>query len=75
MTENFCIKCNRKVPIWRRYRRVALQYDTIQTTYEETHAICQYCGEEVYDPQINDRNAKASMVAVAKTRNEQVKRE
>lgn len=59
MRDNFCINCDQKVPIWIRHRKVTIERKSVKFTCDEAYAICQYCGEEVYDPQVNDRNAEA----------------
>jgi len=59
MSDHYCINCDEKVPIWIRYRRVRFVYRTKPLVCEEKYAVCQFCGEEVYIPQINDWNAAA----------------
>lgn len=40
MTDDFCPKCNRIVPIWFRHRRVSLEEISIIATFEEAYTIC-----------------------------------
>ena len=56
MSDNYCIHCDRKVPVWIRERTMTLKYGSRMTTYDEAYAICQFCGKEVYDPKVNDMN-------------------
>ena len=56
MSDNYCVNCGKNVPIWIRHRTVALKYGTRTTTYDELYSICQFCGNEVYDPKVDDMN-------------------
>lgn len=79
MSDHYCINCDKKVPIWPRRRRVRFplyKKDGIwwlveaYVTYEEEYAVCQFCGHEVYVPEINDRNVKARGEAIRQYRKE-----
>lgn len=66
MSDNYCICCDRKVPVWLRDRTVRLLVSESKTvTYDEVYAICQYCGEEVYDPKANDMNVERRAYALS----------
>lgn len=65
MSDNYCIHCDRKVPIWIRERTVTLERGSRMTTYDELHAICQFCGKEVYDPKVNDMNVERRACALS----------
>ena len=75
MCNNYCIRCDRKVPVFFRHRRVLIEHGSIKTTVDEEYAICQYCGEEVYDSKVNDRNVKARERAMDEAMKEQLKGE
>lgn len=57
--EGFCIDCDRIVPLIFKKRKVELTEKGISFSYSEDYAICMHCGNEVYVPSLNDRNAKA----------------
>ena len=65
MFNNYCISCDRKVPIWIRHRNVTIECDSIAIKYNELYAICQYCGEEIYDPKVNDMNIERRRLAIS----------
>ena len=70
MCNNYCIKCACKVPVFFGHRRVLIEHGSIKTTFDEEYAICQYCGKEVYDPKVHDRNVKARERAIDEYRKE-----
>lgn len=64
MTDPFCGHCDRKVPFEVCYREVQItridREDPTAAksiTYMEAYAVCKLCGEELYVPDVNDRNA------------------
>ena len=64
MADPFCIRCDRKVPFEVCYREMQVTRINRQDpsaaksiTYMEAYAICKRCGEELYVPDVNDRNA------------------
>lgn len=65
MSDSYCINCDRKVPIWIRYRTMNMVHGPVRTTYDELYAICQFCGEEIYDPKVNDMNVERRMHALS----------
>ena len=75
MCNNYCIKCACKVPVFFGHRRVLIEHGSIKTTVDEEYAICQYCGKEVYDPKVHDRNVKAQERAMDEALKEQFKGE
>lgn len=66
MCNNYCIRCACKVPVFFRIRRVPIESDYIKTTFVEEYAVCQYCGKEVYDSRVYDRNVKVHVEALEK---------
>lgn len=64
MTDDFCPKCNRVVPIFVRHRRTPLEEVPIPATFEEMYTICQFCGKEVYDRNAHDRNVETHARAI-----------
>lgn len=56
MSNNYCDNCKKKVPIWMRERTTTIKYASHMVTYDEVHAICQFCGKEVYDNDVEDMN-------------------
>ena len=75
MCNNYCIKCACKVPVFFGHRRVLIEHGSIKATVDEEYAICQYCGEEIYDPKVNDSNVKARERAMDEALKEQLKGE
>lgn len=65
MSDNYCDNCKKRVPIWIRYRTKAIKYAPPMTTYEEVYAICQFCGKEVYDHDVEDMNIRRRSFATA----------
>lgn len=68
MCNNYCIRCTREVPVFFGRRRVFIEHGSIKTTVDEEYAICQYCGKEVYDSKVHDRNVKARERAMDEAR-------
>lgn len=68
------IRCACKVPVFFGRRRVLIERGSIKITCDEEYAICQYCGKEVYDPKVHDRNVKARERAIDECRKERTKR-
>lgn len=66
MSDNYCNNCKKNVPIWIRERTMTLKYGSRMTTYDELYSICQYCGEEVYDPKVNDMNMERRAYVLSK---------
>ena len=56
MSDNYCTNCGKKVPIWIRHKTVNLKYSARLITYDELYAVCQFCGEEVYDSKVDNMN-------------------
>lgn len=75
MTDDFCPKCNRVVPVWFRYRRTSLKEVPIPATFEEEYVICQFCGKEVYDSKAHDRNASIRARAIYEAQHRFIKGE
>lgn len=75
MCNNYCIRCTRKVPVFFGRRRVPIEHGSVKTTFDEEYAICQYCGKEVYDSKVHDRNVKACERAIDEARRERLKGE
>lgn len=73
MCNNYCIRCACKVPVFFGHRRVFIEHESIKTTVDEEYAICQYCGKEVYDSKVHDRNVKARKRAIDECRKERTK--
>lgn len=65
MSDNYCTNCGKKVPIWIRHKTVNLEYGTRQITYDELYAICQFCGEEVYDSKVDNMNFQRHVLALS----------
>ena len=63
MNDNYCNNCGKKVPIWIRYKTVNLKYATRKVTYDELYAVCQFCGEKVYDPKVENMNIQRQVYA------------
>lgn len=68
MCNNYCIRCTCKVPVLFGRRRVFIEHGSIKTAVNEEYAICQYCGREVYDSKVHDRNVKARERAMDEAR-------
>lgn len=66
MCNNYCSRCRREVPVFFRTRRVPIESNYIKTTFVEEYAVCQYCGKEVYDSRVYDRNVKVHVEALEK---------
>lgn len=58
MSDDYCINCKKKVPIWIRYKTRTIKYALKTVTYDEVYAVCQFCGREVYDLTVEDMNVK-----------------
>ena len=65
MNDSYCADCCKNVPIWIRHKKVALKYNTRMIAYDELYAVCQFCGNEVYDPKVNDMNDKRRVFALS----------
>lgn len=65
MCDNYCEHCGRKVPVWIRDRTVTIKYATRTTRYDESYAICQFCGKEVHDLTVEDMNTKRRAFALS----------
>ena len=65
MNDSYCDNCKKKVPIWIRERTVTLKYGSRMTTYDEAYAICQFCGKEVYDHDVDDMNRERRAFALS----------
>ena len=55
----FCIGCGKKTKYIVKSSREEITIRGVTFTYVEQCAYCADCGEEVYVPEINDRNADA----------------
>ena len=75
MCNNYCIRCDCKVPVFFGHRRVLIEHGSIKTIVDEEYAICQCCGEEIYDPKVNDRNVEVRERAMDEALKEQLKGE
>ena len=66
MNDGYCDNCKKKVPVWLRDRTVRLLVSDSRTViYDEAYAICQYCGEEVYDSKTADMNTERRAYAMS----------
>lgn len=65
MSDNYCVNCCKNVPIWIRHKTVTLKCNTRMITYDELYAVCQFCGNEVYDPKVENMNAKRRAFALS----------
>lgn len=63
MKERFCINCDARRPCNLKERRIAESNKLAAFVYTEQYLICSVCGEEVYDPIVNDRNVVSRMFA------------
>ena len=57
MDECFCLNCGCKQPYRVKSQVVARYKQGKAVCYEEEDAVCAICGEEVYPPEVNERNA------------------
>lgn len=64
MRNNYCERCRSEVPVFFRVRCVPIESNYIKTMFNEKYAVCQYCGKEVYDSRVHDRNVKANIKAM-----------
>lgn len=60
---SFCVRCDRIVGFEVCYREVQITRMNRKCPsaaksiiYMEAYAVCEFCGEELYDPDVNDRN-------------------
>jgi YgiT-type zinc finger domain-containing protein len=58
MRDDYCTNCRKDVPIRIRSKTVTLKYRTRMITYDELYAVCQFCGDEVHDPNVENMNAE-----------------
>lgn len=65
MSDNYCVNCCKNVPIWIRYKTVTLKCNTRMITYDELYAVCQFCGNEVYEPKVENMNAERRAFALS----------
>lgn len=65
----YCINCMEKVDYKTETVTVDMDIDGVCYRFEEEHAFCEKCGEEVYVPEINDANAARNNKAYAKACN------
>lgn len=65
MSDNYCDNCKKKVPIWIRYRTRTIKYASRMTTYDEVYAVCQFCGKEIYDHDVEDMNIQRRAFAMS----------
>ncbi len=63
MIKRFCINCDAQRPCRRKERRIAESNKLAAFIYTEQYLVCSVCGEEVYDPVVNDRNVVLRMLA------------
>lgn len=74
MDKHYCINCDQPVQIRVQHRKARFPYLEKGSTwamakslmYEEKYAVCQFCGQEIYDAQINDLNIEARAAEVRK---------
>lgn len=65
MNDNYCADCGKNVPISIRNKKVTLKYNTRMITYDELYAVCQFCGNEVYDPKVENMNSERRAFALS----------
>ena len=65
----YCINSMEKVDYKTETVAVDMDIDGVCYRFEEEHAFCEKCGEEVYVPEINDANAARNNKAYAKACN------
>lgn len=63
MKERFCINCDARRPCNLKERRIVESNKLAAFVYTEQYLVCSVCGEEVYDPIVNDRNVVSRMFA------------
>lgn len=59
MAETFCLECGCRQPYLRKTRFVKDVFRGVRFTWVETTAYCAVCGQEVYVPEVNDRNCES----------------
>ena len=62
----YCINCMEKVDYKTETVAVDMDIDGVCYRFEEEHAFCEKCGEEIYVPEINDANVARNNKAYAK---------
>lgn len=73
MKERFCINCDARRPCNLKERRIVESNKLAEFVYTEQYLVCSVCGEEVYDPIVNDRNVVSWMFAFRDAYSEKVK--
>ena len=63
MKERFCINCDALRPCNLKERLIAESNRLATFVYAEQYLVCSVCGQEVYDPIINDWNVVSRMFA------------
>lgn len=48
-----------------REKKTTIKYITRIITYDEVHAVCQFCGKEVYDSKVADMNSRRLAFALS----------
>lgn len=59
MSTAFCITCGCNQSVKKDFKRVETEVRGIRISYVEARAICEECGEELYMPEVNDKNVHA----------------
>lgn len=62
----FCINCGCKNKYMEAVAEADLEVDDIKFSYVEALALCKECGDELYVPDINDRNMQSRETAFRK---------
>lgn len=65
MSDSYCNNCKKKVPIWIRYKKQTIKYALRMATYDEVYAVCQFCGKEVYNHDVEDMNIQRRAFALS----------
>lgn len=65
---NFCIHCGRAVAYKVIFTPVTFNVGNTEVLYKEASAICMDCNNEIYVPEVNDKNVNARRIAYFKAR-------
>lgn len=64
----FCLACDKYQPYRVETRRIDNLIKGVSFDYDELYGVCVGCGEEVYVPELNDRNVAELNKCIAKER-------
>ena len=65
MNDGYCDNCKKKVPVWIRSRDATIRYNNRTMTYDEAYAVCQFCGREAHDLNVEEMNTKRRACALS----------